>query len=184
MSGKTMIQILVFVVLAAVVVSARLVGHLPNFTPIIAVSLFAGFFFAQRWLAIVLIVAAMGISDLFLGFYQPAIMLVVYASLLLPIAARSILRKGLTVPRIGLTAVGCSFTFFLATNLAVWLFSGMYVLTITGLVECYVAALPFYKYQLMGDAFWTTSLFGCYALSGLERRPGEAPSSFGLALEG
>ena len=50
--------------------------------------------------------------------------------------------------------------FFLLSNGAVWAFSGMYSLTWQGLVQRYVAALPFLEKTVLGDLFWTAVLFG------------------------
>jgi hypothetical protein len=56
--------------------------------------------------------------------------------------------------------ISCSLIFFVATNFAVWAFSGMYPLTWQGLVQCYTAALPFLDKTVLGDLFWTAVLFG------------------------
>ena len=67
------------------------------------------------------------------------------------------------------------------TNFAVWAFSGMYSLDMAGLVQCYVAALPFLKYTVAGDLFWAAVLFGgawlvqrLHARSGTPRAPSSA----------
>jgi len=54
----------------------------------------------------------------------------------------------------------CSLIFFVTTNFAVWTVSGLYPLTWRGLVQCYVAALPFLDKTVLGDLFWTAVLFG------------------------
>ena len=54
--------------------------------------------------------------------------------------------------------------FFVATNLYVWLGSGMYPLTVEGLVACFTLALPFFQNQLAGVAFYSLLLFGGWAL--------------------
>jgi hypothetical protein len=56
--------------------------------------------------------------------------------------------------------LSCSLVFFLATNFAVWAFNGMYPMTVQGLTQCYVAALPFLDKTVLGDLFWTAVLFG------------------------
>ena len=61
-------------------------------------------------------------------------------------------------------AVTSSVVFFLATNLAVWAFEGLYTQDLAGLSRCYVAALPFFKNTVIGDLFWTGVLFGGYHL--------------------
>jgi len=56
-----------------------------------------------------------------------------------------------------------SFFFFLASNLGS--FFAMYPHTLSGLVSCYTAALPFYQNTLFGDlAFGYTFILALYAL--------------------
>jgi hypothetical protein len=40
----------------------------------------------------------------------------------------------------------------------------MYAKTLTGLVQCYSLALPFYGTSLMGDLVYSALLFGAYQL--------------------
>jgi hypothetical protein len=56
--------------------------------------------------------------------------------------------------------VACSLVFFVASNFAVWAFSGMYSLDLAGLSQCFIAALPFLQNTVAGDLFWTAVLFG------------------------
>ena len=49
---------------------ARLIPHPPNFTPIIAVAIISGYFFKNFNLSVLILLAAMLISDLFIGFYE------------------------------------------------------------------------------------------------------------------
>jgi hypothetical protein len=52
-----------------------------------------------------------------------------------------------------------SLVFFIVTNFGVWL-SGWYGYTLEGLSACYIAAIPFYRNQVLGDVFFTALLFG------------------------
>ena len=40
----------------------------------------------------------------------------------------------------------------------------MYAPDLDGLIECYIAALPFLQNMFAGDVFWATALFGGYWL--------------------
>lgn len=64
----------------------------------------------------------------------------------------------------GTVLVG-SILFFLVTNLAVWAMTTMYPKTWEGMVACYVAAIPFFHWTLLGDACYATILFGGFALA-------------------
>ena len=57
--------------------------------------------------------------------------------------------------------------FFLVSNFAVWAFQSDYAKTWAGLVQCYWAAIPFYRWMLSGDVFYLALLFGCAALAGV-----------------
>lgn len=141
---------------------SRLVPHPMNFSPIEAVALFAGAYFASRMLAIAVPLAAMLLSDAILGFHDG--MWVVYGCIALIAVAGGWLGRRVTAARVALFGLGAASFFFLATNFAVWATSGMYPHTAEGLLACYVAAIPFFHNQLAGVAFYSVLLFGGFAL--------------------
>jgi hypothetical protein len=55
--------------------------------------------------------------------------------------------------------------FYVATNFAVWAFTGLYEKTLAGLAQCYLAAVPFYRTMLAGDVFFLIVLGGCLAIA-------------------
>ena len=171
------VQWLVFCGLISAGVGARLLCRdLPNFAPVAALALFAGYFFSSRLLAIMVPVLVMVISDFTLGTYNPGLMIVVYSMLALPVMMRTVLRRHLNFsprqPRAmafsSLGIVGCSllasFAFFLVTNLAVWWQATWYTANLAGLAQCYTQALPFFRYTMGGDLLFTILLFGGHAL--------------------
>ena len=60
---------------------SRLLPHPPNFTPIVAVAIMSGYFFKNIKLSFVVLLIAMLLVDVFIGFYKH--MLFVYLSLFL-----------------------------------------------------------------------------------------------------
>jgi hypothetical protein len=155
-----------WIVLSALVLAAaltRLLPHPPNFSPIEATALFAGAWLASRWLAMAVPLLAMLVSDAVLGFHGG--MPVVYGSMVaIALAAHFGLRGRVSVGRVALFGVGGALFFFIVTNFAVWLRSGMYPSTWEGLIACYVAAIPFFHNQLAGVAVYSTLLFGAWAM--------------------
>jgi hypothetical protein len=145
--------------------AARLLPHPLNFVPIAAIALFAGYLFGNRLSSIAIPLSAMIVGDLLIGTYDYRVMLVVYASLSLPIAMSGLLRGGIGPQRLLGVVVASSLLFFVATNFAVWYFGSLYTHDASGLFECYIAAIPFFKFTLLGDLMWTAVLFGGYALS-------------------
>jgi hypothetical protein len=146
--------------LIALDVFARTTPHIWNFMPVAATALFAGRTFGSRGLALLVPLAAMLLSDAIIGFDSLRMEIVVYACMLLPALV------GIASRRVGGAAVviaamlSCSLFFFIATNLAVWAFGNLYPHTVTGLIECFIAAIPFLEKTVFGDLLWTGVLFG------------------------
>ncbi|MCZ6474899.1 MAG: hypothetical protein O6700_01100, partial [Gammaproteobacteria bacterium] len=66
---------------------------------------------------------------------------------------------------------------FVLSNFGVWL-GGFYPPTLSGLIECYVLAIPFYGVMLVGDGFYAAILFGGQEmLSSVLRRRANLPAS-------
>jgi len=78
--------------------------------------------------------------------------------------AGGLLRK-VTVLRVLAGVLASATSFFLLSNLAVWFGSGMYPHSASGLVACYVAALPFYANDLISTGVLSAALFGLPALA-------------------
>src|SRR4051812_24594789 len=123
------------VTLILLAAASRLVPHPPNVTPLAAVALFGGATLERRWLAFLVPLAALLLSDMLLqvtylagwqpnwGFYQGQ--WVVYACSLLTASLGSLIRRRHRDVLTVLTAtLAGSLTFFLATNFASWA-SGM-----------------------------------------------------------
>ena len=151
--------------LSAILAAAalRLLPHPPNFTPIGAMALFGGAYLGRRALAFVAPLAALLLSDAVLGFYRG--MDFVYPSVALIVIIGWWLSSRRTALRIGMSAVASSVSFFIITNFGMWLFSGIYPRTSTGLAACFVAAIPFFQNTLAGDLFYATLLFGGFKVA-------------------
>jgi hypothetical protein len=154
---------------------ARLIPHPPNFTPIGAMALFGGACVADRRLALLLPLAALFLSDLFLGLH--VLIPVVYGSFALNVLLGRWLRSRRTVINTAAGTLAGSVQFFVATNFACWLL--WYPHTVEGLVACYVAAIPFFHNTVLGDAVFATALFGTLAIAErgfpVLREPASAP---------
>jgi hypothetical protein len=156
-------------------VTARLLPHPYGFLPVAASGLFAARMLHMPALAVIVPIAAMGLSGFGLAGDDWRVALVVYAAIALPAVAGMLTRHWRGVLPVVGTMVSCSLVFFAASNLAVWAFSGMYPLTWEGLVACYVAALPFLDKTVLGDLFWTAVLFGGAWLVQHAPRPSRRP---------
>jgi hypothetical protein len=62
--------------------------------------------------------------------------------------------------------LGASVLFYLITNFGVWIDPvSAYPKNFDGLVQSYIAAIPFFRNTLTGDLVYTGVLFGVYELS-------------------
>jgi hypothetical protein len=140
----------------------RLVPHWPNFTPIAAMALFGGAYFNKKYLAFLIPIAALLISDLILGFH--AYLIAVYISFAIIVGLGIIMRNRIKVGSVLLGSVSASLLFFIITNFAVWLGSPFYPQNALGLMESFTAGLPFLNNGLLGDLFYNTVFFGGFYL--------------------
>jgi hypothetical protein len=137
---------------------ARLIPHPPNFTPIIAVALISGYFFKNINLSLLILLVAMLLSDLFIGFYEN--MIFVYASLLLITFVFHKISKKINFKNLFIYCFAGSLIFFIVSNFGVWVLGSPGVLDVayernlSGLVECYILAIPFF-----GNTFLSTLIF-------------------------
>lgn len=151
---------------------SRLIPHPYNFTAIGAMALFGGASFNQRSSAFLVPLFAMLLTDAIIGFH--ANMWAVYLSFALIAVLGMRLKNKISVARVLGSSLLGSLVFFLLTNFAVWLGSVVYPQNISGLVACYLAALPFYESSFfgnlalntaMGDLFFNGVLFSSLALA-------------------
>lgn len=164
----------VLILLAAVL---RVLPHPWNFTPIGAMALFSGSVFRERWLRLAFPLLALFAGDAVIGFHK--LMLAVYLSFMVSVAIGMWIGENRKVFRIaGGTLLG-AIQFFLVTNFAVWAVFTTYPKSLTGLLACYAAGVPFFWNTLAGDALYATLLFGGYVLAErlLERNHATADSS-------
>ena len=151
---------------------ARLAPHVPNFTPVGGLSLFAGARL-RGWQAYLLPLALMAVTDPFVGGYSFATPFV-YAGFLINVWLGSRLLRSTRNPLMVGAAAGIgSLQFFLISNFGVWLrFPTTYTHSVQGLVSCYAAAIPFYGRTLAADLLYSAALFGLHAW--LSRKVGQS----------
>jgi hypothetical protein len=150
---------------------------IPNFAPVAAIALFAGYYLRSSLMAALVPLSIMTITDWFIGGYDLRVMVTVYAMLTLPVFFRSMIRSrfglagesrlsaGFDVLGLFTCGLASSILFFVLTNFAVWVFFDYYDSSLAGLGRCYLRALPFFRFTLAGDAFFSLVLFGGYAIA-------------------
>lgn len=163
-------------VLAGLIIVAaltRLLPHPPNFSPVEAIALFGGAYFASRQWAAIVPLLAMLISDLALGALHGAdyasylggsTFWSVYACVALSVVLGFGLRGKVSGERVLGYALAGSVLFFAVTNFAAWLSDPIYTKTAAGLAAAYVAGIPFFRWTLLGTLAYGALLFGGFAV--------------------
>ncbi len=168
---------LVLAGLIAIAALTRLLPHPPNFSPVEAMALFGGAYFASKRWAVVVPLLAMFLADLALGllrggvywdYFASAGFLLVHAC----IAVLAVIGYGLRGKVSGGRVLGYSLAgsalFFLVTNFGAFLSDPTYPKTALGLMAAYTAGIPFFQWTVLGTLFYAAVLFGGFAL--LRRR--------------
>ncbi len=161
--GKTL-EFFIALLFVLIGVSLRLLPHPPNFAPILAIALFGGVYLSRR-IAFVLPIFAIAISDIFIGYYGIILMIAVYGTFLLSVVLGFWLKKHKKWYTVGGIAILSAVLFFLITNFAVWAFTPWYAKTLSGIIQCYIMAIPFFRNTLLGNLFYVTVFFGAYEIA-------------------
>lgn len=148
------------IILAAL---SRLIPHLPNFTAVSAAALFGAAYYNKKYTALLVPIAILFITDAIIGFYPG--MGWVYASFIMVAIIGLFMLQKMSVTRVIGASLLASVSFYLFTNFGVWMAGTMYPHTAAGLVDCYIAAIPFSRYEVLGTLFYSAVMFGGYYLA-------------------
>jgi hypothetical protein len=153
----------VFVVFA-VLVHARAIPMPFHFTPVAAALLFFGARMPRNRMITPL--ALLMAADVYLtkftyGYpltWDHAVTWAWYAAMLLLGGALS---RNSSAVRVAGASLVASVSFFVVSNFAVWaVWRDMYPATWSGLMACYIAAVPFFRNTLASDLFFSAAFFG------------------------
>ncbi len=153
------------IALVLLAVVTRFMTHSANYSPVLAMTFFAGASFTNKRFAVIFPLLAILASDLVIGFYDVGGFYdgisFVYLGYLFAIAVGTQInnRKPVTL---AVGAVGVSAAFFIYSNLGVWFFTPIYPQTLEGLKECYIMALPFFDRTLISTVVSTGVLFALH----------------------
>ena len=154
----TLVALIIFLISLS-----RIFPHPPNFTPILALALFGGACLPSRKTAFLIPISAMFLSDLILGFHSQ-VYAVYGCILILSFLGRTIQNK-ISILNLTITGISGSLIFFIVTNFSVWLGDNLYPLTLNGLIQCYVMAIPFFHNTLISTFIFLAILFTGYSFA-------------------
>jgi hypothetical protein len=145
----------------------RLLPHPENFTPTMAIAVFAGVVLPAA-LSLTIPLVIMVISDCVIGFHP--LFLVIWSSFLLVSLVGNKIRNSAGWLSVSAATMAGSLIFFIISNLSVFVFQNMYAKTWAGFVECFTMALPFFRNSFLADVFYCFVLFGLFTLARLATR--------------
>lgn len=125
--------------------------RVPNFEIITALSVVAGMYFGGTY-AITIPISAIFLSDLAIG--NNYVFIFTWSAFAIIGLAAATLRKRADKIKFSdtiLIAITSSIFFYIYTNFGWWIMSGMYEMNMEGLIRCYLAGIPFFRNQLMGN---------------------------------
>ncbi len=171
-NGMKIISALTWYALGLIVIGAglRVVRHFgylplpPNVAPVSALAMFSAIGLPRRY-AFVVPLGLMLVADMVIGFDLLPITLSIYACFAVSYLIGRWINRQFSVTRLVIGTLTGSIIFFLVTNAAVWAFSSIYVQTGTGLLQAYIAGLPFFRNTVLGDLGYTGLFFGLYQLA-------------------
>lgn len=168
--------------LIIIAVISRLFPHLPNFTPLNAAGIFSGTYLTRKQ-SFLVVLLSMIISDYLLLYINPysskpinfsqiyspfaafhSTTFFVYGSMLLNVLIGWQVAKNKSAKSIVTASLAASVQFFIITNFGVWV-TGGYSQNLEGLVQSYIMGLPFFRWALLGDLFYTVVLYSTYELA-------------------
>lgn len=177
----------IFIVFA---VAVRFLPHPFSFTPVAAALLYFGARGSRRqlWVPFVLLAASDVVLTKFVYTYpfswDQFVTWAWYAAILwlgANLRENASLRESRDWLRVGGAALASSVSFFVVSNFAVWACWNTYPKTLSGLMTCYAAGLPFFRRGVAGDLFFTALMFGLPAAVVALSRSGKASNTAAAA---
>ena len=139
------ISISIFSVLAF----SRFIPHPPNFTNLIALSCYVPLILGVKFIPVLILCFAL--TDIIIGYHTGTFF--TWGSVFLIGLLSIYFGKNLSI-RISGVLLG-ALVFFIVTNFGVWA-SGMYGYTLSGLINCFILAIPFFGYSLVSTLIYAT----------------------------
>ena len=150
-----MILAIIFIIIG---IFSRLSPHLPNFTPLAAVALFSGVYLRKRH-GYLIPLAIYLVSDLIIGLHNTVFF--TWGAIVLIYFIGRYLSKNKNITSTFICTLAGSLAFFFITNFGVWLM-GWYPHTLSGLSQCFINALPFFRTSLISNIAYVAVFFSVY----------------------
>ncbi len=171
-----LIAMILFAAAYRLVQSSPVFSILSNLTPVGAMALFGGYYFRDKWKAVLVPVLALWLSDIFLNrlyytdhwvfFYSGQLW--VYGTFAATVGLGMMVGKPSFI-RITGFGIGAALLHWLVTDFGVWVGGGTDITTglpfskdWNGFLKCLTLALPFLRNMIIGNLFFCGVLFGAF----------------------
>ena len=157
------------------------VSEWANFSPIGAMALFGGTYFREKYKSYLFPLLILFISDVVLmqtlyAKYSSGLLYEgwhwTYGSFAAMVLIGELFKHKVSVKSVFTISILAALVHFILSNFGVWLKGGMdfstglpYAKNWSGLLNCYIAAIPYFRNLLLGNLFFGTILFGGFELA-------------------
>ncbi|MET3874832.1 DUF6580 family putative transport protein [Chitinophaga sp. OAE865] len=178
--GVLLLFILAAGVIRVVLGSDATMQPIAMFTPVGAMALFGGASFSQKWKSYAFPLLTLFVSDIILMqvFHKQFAEGLLYrgwvwnyASFVLIVLLGQLLIKKASVANVLMGSAGAALLHFLVSNFGVWISGSTNMLTglpytkdAAGLASCYIQAIPYMWYVLVGNIVYCSIFFGSFEL--------------------
>jgi hypothetical protein len=161
---------------------ARFIPHIPNFTPVEGLTIFGAAYLSRNYMAVLFPFIFIYMTDFIINntiarAYFPEVNGIVWFSqymifnflaiLAIVFASRAILKVA-NARNVAISSILSSLIFYLVTNFGVWINpTSIFSKDFSGLMQTYIAGLPFLRTSIISTLFFSMILFGSYYLIGL-----------------
>jgi hypothetical protein len=151
-------KIFIILLMTTLLIVSRLIADIPNFTPTIALVIFTGYFIRNRYTVLLIILISQGISDFYIGLHES--MFFIYFSFLLIAFISPLVIKKLNLSSVITASLIGPAIFFIISNFGVWYSMNIYSNDMRGLIECYLAGIPFFDETLGSTLLFSITIYG------------------------
>ena len=168
---RTVVLVLMIVAEAAMrLLSFKFPYILSNFTPVGAIALFGGAYFAEKWKAYAVVLITLFSTDILINYLYTSKWIIwsdgsfwVYITFAIMVFIGSLIKKANLV-NVALCSLASVAVHWLIIDMP-WLYGTLYPHNLTGYGQSLIAALPFEKNMVLGDIVFCTILFGGFELA-------------------
>ncbi|GAC1302115.1 MAG: hypothetical protein NVSMB24_06150 [Mucilaginibacter sp.] len=168
---RTIVLILMIVAAAAMrLVSYKFPYILSNFTPVGAIALFGGAYFADKWKAYLVVLLTLFASDIAINYLYTSKWILwyggsfwVYLTFAIMVFIGSRIKKA-SIANVGIASLVSVAIHWLIIDLP-WMYGTLYPHTLKGYGQSLVAAIPFERNMILGDIVFCAILFGGFELA-------------------